>query len=301
MRVLVTGADGFVGAHLCPLLRSAGFDVLAVSRSTHGDLTGVEWEKVLQGADGLVHLANIAHRVADPGQLEAVNVLGTVRLARAAHRAGVRRFVYLSSAKVYGESSGPVPFSESSQPSPEDAYGRSKLSAELALRAEINEAGLVVLRPPLVYGPGVRANFLALLRAVYRGLPLPLASIRNQRSLVSVGNLVDAVLACLRAPQAAGRTFNVADGPAVSTPDLVRAIAVAFGKPPRLVAVSPRLLDFAGRLSGRRASINRLMSSLVLDDSAIRHALGWKPPQSFPEALGETAQWYVRAQARVSG
>jgi len=302
MRVLVTGAEGFVGACLCPRLASSGFETRVITRRSHGDLERIgDWEALLEGVDAVVHLANIAHRKADPGLLDAVNVLCTQRIAGAARRAGAGRFVYLSSAKVYGESSGAVPYSESSTPVPEDAYGRSKLAAESALRSEYPAGGLVVLRPPLVYGPGVKANFLALLRAVQRGVPLPLASIHNRRSLLSVGNLADAILASLRVPQGGQHTYNVTDGPALSTPDIVRAIAAAFGRPARLLPFPPGLLELAGKLLRRGLSVQRLTGSFALDDGAIRRELGWRPPQSLDEGLRETVQWYLRVQAAAGG
>jgi nucleoside-diphosphate-sugar epimerase len=302
MRVLVTGAEGFVGTHLCVRLVAEGFEVRPVTRSSHGDLARIgDPDSLLEGVEALVHLANVAHRVADLGLLDAVNALGTQRLARAARRAGVRRFVYLSSAKVYGEDSGVMPYSESGAPAPLDAYGRSKLAAESALRSEYGAAGLVVLRPPLVYGPGVKANFLVLLRAVERGLPLPLASINNRRSLLGVGNLADAILACLRAPQADGRTYNVTDGAAVSTPQLVRAIAAAFGRPARLLPFPPRLLDLAGALVRHGDGVRRLTGSLTLDDTAIRRDLAWQPPQSFAAGLDQTVQWYRRVHVVAGG
>jgi len=252
MRVLVTGASGFIGSHLCPALAAAGHELLASAAD----------------CDAVVHLANIAHMSASPADLHRVNVEGTIAQAKAALAAGARRFVYLSSIKAAR---------------PEDAYGRAKSIAEQAL---MQLAGLeaLILRPPLVYGPRVKANFLALLRAVDRGWPLPLASIENRRSLVYVGNLVDAILRCLDGPSQ-GKTYALSDGTPVSTPQLCRAIARALDRPARLFPFPPALLRVVPPLA-------RLVQSQAADDRAIRAELGWQPPFSFEQGLRATAAWY---------
>lgn len=252
MRVLVTGAGGFIGSHLCPALAAAGHEL----RASVG------------GCDAVVHLANIAHASASAADLHRVNVEGTIAQARSALAAGARRFVYLSSIKAAR---------------PDDAYGRAKSIAEQAL---LQQEGLeaVILRPPLVYGPCVKANFLALMRAIDRGWPLPLASIENRRSLIYVGNLVDAILRCLDGP-AQGRTYVVSDGAPVSTPELCRAIGRALGRPARLFPFPPALLRLA-------PAIARLAQSREADDRAIRAELGWQPPFSFEQGLRATADWY---------
>ncbi|MGH8687183.1 MAG: NAD-dependent epimerase/dehydratase family protein [Burkholderiales bacterium] len=252
MRILVTGASGFIGSHLCPALRSAGHELA----------TGVEHY------DAVVHLANIAHTGASARELHRVNLQGTLAQAQAALRVGVRRFVYLSSLKAQA---------------PADAYGHAKRLAEEGLLGLANLEP-VVLRPPLVYGPRVRANFLALMRAIDRGWWLPLASVRNRRSLLYVGNLADAVLKCLDAP-VAGRVFELSDGAPVSTPDLCRAIARALGRRSRLFPFPPALLRLAPRLA-------RLAESAVADDAALRSALGWAPPFTFEAGLRQTAEWF---------
>lgn len=254
MRVLVTGAGGFIGQHLCAGLRARGDELSSATA----------------GADAVVHLANIAHARAPETELRRVNVDGTLDRAREAAANGVRRFVYLSSSLAVD---------------PDDRYGRSKLAAEEGLAA-IRGIDIVVLRPPLVYGPRVKAKFLALMRAVACGLPLPLASIRNQRSLVYVGNLVDAMLRCLDAPQAPGGIFAVADGAPVSVPELCRRLGGALGRPARLFPFPPALLSLAPPL-------RQLAGSLVVDDSPMRQALGWRPPYSMDEGLRETARWYL--------
>ncbi len=220
-----------------------------------------------------MHLAAIAHRRAEREEIQRVNVDFAVDTARKAAAAGAS-FLFLSSIKVHGESSA-APFREDSPIAPEDIYGESKARAEEALRA-IAGLRLAMLRPPLVYGPGVKANFLALMNAVARGMPLPLASIRNRRSLIYVGNLADAILACL----GKDGTYLVSDGEALSTPQLCREIGAALEKKARLFAFPALLLP------------KKLSGSLEVDDALIRRTLGWKPPFSRPEGLRTTAQWY---------
>ena len=286
MRVLVTGASGFVGSALAPVLVARGHEVRALRRG----------EDFPEGFDAAVHLANIAHGSAPASDLEKVNVAGTRRVAELAAARGLRRFVYLSSIKASGERTAGPPFDGTEVPAPEDAYGRSKLAAERAL-AEVaagTKLELVVLRPPLVYGPGVKANFLALVRAIARGWPLPLASVRNARSLVYVGNLADAIARCLEAPRAAGRTYVVSDGEPRSTPELCRALGAALGKPARLVPFPMALLRLAPPL-------RPLVRDLALDDARLREELSWRPPFSFEQGLRATAEWYLAANQHYRG
>lgn len=290
MRVVVTGASGFIGRAVVPALHVRGHEVTALDRAATGDLAGfVDWPAHLAGAGAVVHLAALAHsRNVDEARLRAVNVDAAIALGRAAAESGAKMLL-MSSVKVLGEETPGAPFDESSPLAPQDAYGRARAEAETALRA-IPGLALTVLRPPLVYGPGVKANFLALLRAVARGWPLPLAGIRNNRSLVFAGNLADAVARCLEAGEASGRTYGVTDGAPLSTPALCRAIGDALGTPARLFSLPQALLEIA-------PPARKLTRSLVVDDSAIRRELGWTPPHGVDEGLRLTAEWF-HAQAR---
>ena len=314
--VLVTGANGFVGWHLCRSLLEAGFSVRAAvrdkGRSRYLENMGckpvavcdidadTDWTQALQGVDRVVHLAARVH-VMDKRERDSldeyrrVNVLGTQRLAEQATAVGVRRLVYLSSVKVNGEISvNHHAIRESDPPAPQDPYGQSKWEAEQVLHRIAAGTGLevVILRPPLIYGPGVGANFLALMKAVARGVPMPLGSIHNARSLLYVGNLVDAIVRCLDHLDAAGQTYLVSDSEAVSTPALVRKLAVALGCPVRLIPVPPALLRLAGRLTGRGAVVNRLTGSLVVDTAKIGRDLQWRPPYSLEQGLRAAAAAY---------
>jgi len=259
MRVHVTGASGFVGRALLPALAAREHE---------------SWPAI-EGAHSVVHLAAIAHRKASAAELQRVNVDLARDVGRAAVAAGAP-LVFVSSVKVHGERSG-ARLSEASPILPGDAYAESKARAEEALRA-IPGLRLTVLRPPLVYGPAVKANFLALMRAIARGVPLPLAGVENRRSLIYVGNLCDAIMACLGA---SGKTYLVCDGAPLSTPQLCRAIGAALGRPARLFRFPAALLP-----------LKALTVSLELDDSAIRRELGWRARFSLQEGLSATAAWY---------
>jgi len=284
MKIAVSGATGFLGRVVVPALRSRRHEVVALDRASIGDIATVtDWPARLAGMDAVVHLAALAHaRGIDEARLRAVNVEASVVIGKAAVAAGTA-MLFMSSVKVLGEETLAQPFTESSMPAPQDAYGRAKAAAEADLRA-IPGLRLTVLRPPLVYGPGVRANFLSLLNAVARGWPLPLASIDNRRSLIGAGNLADAVARCVEAPQAAGKTYMVSDGAPLSTPALCRAIASALGRTARLLPFPTSLLEIA-------PPARKLTRSLVVDDGAIRRELGWAPPQSLEEGLRLTAGW----------
>lgn len=285
MRVNVTGAAGFIGQALCATLRERGHQVSALDRAATGDIAGFDgWHRLIAGADAVVHLAALAHaRGTDEARLRAVNVEAALALGRAAAATGVR-MLFMSTIKVLGEETGGAPFGESSTPGPRDAYARAKAAAEAGLRA-VPGLALVVLRPPLVYGPGVKANFLRLMRAVANGWPLPLAGIENRRSLLYVGNLVDAVARCLERPASTGKTYLASDGAPVSTPQLCRALGEALGRPARLFPCPGALLELV-------PGAQSLTRSLEVDDGALRRELGWAPPYSLEEGLRLTAAWH---------
>ena len=308
--VLVTGADGFVGRALCEALAASGRRVRRAVHRLDGRTDGAaavgdigpdtEWGAALDGVDSIVHLAARTHvlRETAPDALAAyrrTNVAGTERLARAAAARGVRRLVFLSSVKVNGERTGERPFREEDVPRPEDSYGVSKAEAERALAGIAAETALpvTILRPPLVYGPGVKGNFLRLLRLVARGVPLPLGAIDNRRSFVYLGNLVDAIVRALDAPRAVGRTYLAADGDDLSTPGLVRALASALGVKPRLLPFPLPALKLVATLTGRSAEFARLAGSLQVDSTRIRRELDWRPPYMVAQGLEQTAKWYL--------
>ncbi len=308
--LLVTGATGFVGRSLVArALMCDGISVRAAVRTaTHGLPSAVEiarigdvsettdWTQALAGADVVVHLAARVHvmrdAAADPlAEFRRVNVAGTLQLARSAARAGSRRFVYLSSVKVNGEG-GDTPYRETDPPSPRDPYGVSKHEAETGLRALAAETGLevVIIRPPLVYGPGVKGNFRSLMRLVARGVPLPFGAVHNCRSLVGLDNLVDLILTCVRRPQAANETFLVSDGNDLSTTQLIRELAYAMGKSPRLIPVPASALGAAAALLGKRGVAQRLLGSLQVDISKARLTLGWQPPNTVQDGLRQAVR-----------
>jgi nucleoside-diphosphate-sugar epimerase len=307
--VLVTGATGFVGSAFCDTLSLAGYGIRRALRRAGvarpndvvvGEIDGnTNWAVALSDVECVVHLAARTHvlhdTAADPvAEYRRINVAGTRRLAEEAARSGVRRFLLLSSVKVNGETTTGKPFRESDTPQPEDAYGVTKREAEELLSVIARRAGLetVMLRPPLVYGPGVKGNFLRLMRLIARGVPLPVASVKNQRSLIYVGNLADAMLACLRLPEAAGRTYLVSDGEDMSTPALVTAIGDALGVRARMLRCPVSLLDAGGALLGKSGEVARLTRSLEIDASLIRRELGWTAPFSVSHGLADTARWY---------
>jgi nucleoside-diphosphate-sugar epimerase len=273
-----------------------------------GDINAqTEWSAALEQVDVVVHLAARVHIMDDPSAdpLEAfrsVNVEGTRRLAQAAASAGVKRFVFISSIKVNGEETakGDAAFSEKDEPAPVDPYGISKWEAEKVLR-EIeakSDLEVVVLRPPLLYGPGVKANFLKLIQWVDKGIPLPLGGIQNQRSLLGLTNFADLILQCCIADQAAGHTFLVSDGDDVSSGELVKRIAKALGKSPRLVSIPESAMKFAGGILGKSAQIQRLCSSLRIDSSNAQTTLHWQPPCTMDEELSCVTVWFKIAKQK---
>lgn len=301
MRVLVTGAGGFVGTRLVErlvcdargLVRAGLRRPAAVAHGAEPVLIDMDpqsdWRVAVNGIDVVVHLAARVHvmreTVADPeAEFRRVNVAGTLNLAEHAAAAGVRRFVFLSSVKVNGESGI---YTEADAPAPDDPYGASKLEAETALRALAARTGIevTIVRPPLVYGPGVRANFHALMRAVAHGIPLPLGAVDNRRSLVALDNLLDFIVTCAVHPAAANETFLVSDGDDLSTPELVRRLARAMRRRAILIPVPPALLAAAAALIGQRAAARRLLASLRVDITKARQQLDWTPPISVDEGL----------------
>ena len=313
-RVLVTGANGFVGGHLCAELLRRGNAVRGAVRSPSaaevlpGDVEpfvvpdvgpGTDWSAGLEGVEAVVHLAGRVHvtREEGPDPLSAyrrVNVEGTARLLEASVEAGARRLVFLSSVKAVGEG-GPAAYTEETPCRPADAYGISKLEAERALSEAAPRIETVVVRPPLVYGPGVRANFLKLIGAVSRGLPLPLGRVENARSMVYVRNLTDAISLCLEHPAAAGETFLVADEERPSTRELVSKLGGFLGRPARLAPVPVPLLRLGGRLEGRSDQVERMVGTLTVSTAKIRDVSGWTPPYSMEKGLKATALWIGRS------
>lgn len=290
--VLITGAGGFVGRRLAPALTVAGWTVNGIGRKEIGDLGGdIDWRPYLNGADAVVHLAARVHemgeRTADPAAADAhlrANRDATARLGEQAEALGVRKFIYLSSVKVHGEMSE-APLAGNAPLAPLDPYGRSKAEAEQALLSVAQGMDVTVLRPPLVYGPFVKGNFRKLIEAIDNKTPLPLGAVRNRRSLIFVGNLADAIRVALTAP--AG-IYLPSDGEAVSTAQLVRALAAALGRPARLFPLPVPLLRMAGRVTGKSSAIQRLVDSLVVDGAIP----GWHAPVSFEQGLAETATWW---------
>jgi len=311
--VLVTGATGFVGhAVVGKLAVDGSFDgvVAAVRRDDVswpkgvvpvevGDLLPTtDWSEALHGVDALVHCAARVHVMQedaiDPLQAyREVNVKGTLNLARQAAQAGVSRFVFVSSIKVNGEATQPgQTFSADDLLSPLDPYGVSKQEAELGLREIEAQTGMevVIVRPPLVYGPGVKANFAAMLRWVARGIPLPLGAIHNTRSMVALDNLVDLLVVCLKHPTAAGQTFLVSDGEDVSTTELLRRTAHAMGKKAFLLPIPAIALEMSATLLGKRAVAQRLCGSLQVDITKTRSLLGWSPPLTLDQGLKKAVE-----------
>lgn len=312
MKILLTGANGFVGrSHTTELFKrnmpfiTSSRSIVALSDDVmHFQASAVDgntdWSQALVGIDVVIHLAARVHLMRDHAvdplaEFLEVNLHGTANLALQAAKAGVKRFVYVSSIKVNGEyTEAGHAFDESSDAHPQDAYAISKWQAEQALHQISQETGMevVIVRPPLVYGPGVKANFAKLLKLVDRGIPMPLGNVRNSRSLVYVGNLVDALIACASHPAAAGQTYLISDGEDVSTPQLIHALAEALHRPDRLFSLPINLMRRAASLVGKSAAVDRLTQSFVIDSSKIREELGWRPPYSMAQGLQATADWY---------
>lgn len=318
MRILLTGATGFVGsALLTRWAAESGLEVVAAARRGGCPPQGVSavhaadlapdtrWEAALAGVDVVVHTAARVHvmndTAADPlAEFRRVNVAGTLNLARQAAAAGARRFVFISSIKVNGEQTpASQPFKADDRPAPLDSYGISKLEAELGLQQIARETGMeyVVIRPTLVYGPGVKANFLAMMRWLDKGVPLPFGAIHNHRSLVALDNLVDLITLCLTHPAAANQVWLVSDGEDVSTSGLLRRMAQALGRPARLIPVPQAWLEMGARILGRRDLAQRLFGNLQVDITKTRTQLGWTPPVALDQALAQAAVTFTGNRA----
>ncbi|HDS1698997.1 MULTISPECIES: SDR family oxidoreductase [unclassified Pseudomonas] len=312
-RVFLTGASGFVGSAVLQRLLADGMPIVATIRRNSTSLPpaveavpfdsfeeACQWGEALLGCDTVIHCAARVHVMndteADPlAAFRKINVQGTMSLARQAVAAGVKRFVYISSIKVNGEETAlGQPYTAHDRPQPQDPYGISKMEAEAELWALAKASGLevVIIRPVLVYGPGVKANFQAMMRWLSKGVPLPFGAIDNRRSLVALDNLVDLIAICIDHPAAANQVFLVSDGEDLSTTALLRRMAQALGAPARLLPVPGWLLSGGANLLGRTALSKRLCGSLQVDIEKTRKVLGWQPPVSVDAALRATAQHF---------
>jgi nucleoside-diphosphate-sugar epimerase len=313
-KILITGVSGFVGQAVSTRLRRDGLHVLAgTTRQSNHDAgpervplyhvpeigPETDWTQAVSGAEVVIHLAARVHimkeRSSDPfAAFRRVNSEGTKALAIQAAAAGVKRFVFISTVKVTGETSPDTGFTERDVARPEDHYSTSKWEAEQALAgiAKTTEMEVVILRPPLVYGPGVKGNFNALFRAVHAGIILPFGTIHNKRSFLFVGNLADAIVSVATHPDAGNQTFFVSDAENISTPELIQKISAALGKKARVINFPLSLMKVCGLLIGKSSVIKRLISSLTVDINHIRTRLGWQPPFSMEEGLKKTATWF---------
>lgn len=312
LKLLVTGASGLVGHSIVQTAVVKGWAVIGQSRSKSIDgififkseiSEDTDWGKALQGVDCVVHCAARVHQMKESIEspidaYRAVNTCGTLNLARQAAKNGVKRFVFISSIKVNGEfTPSDAPFISQSNQVPTDPYGLSKYEAEKGLWDIAQETGLevVVIRPPLVYGPEVKANFYSMMRWVEKGLPLPLGAIRNQRSLVFLDNLVDLILTCCTHPNAKGETFLVSDGYDVSTSQLLDSVSKAMGRPNRMLPIPMSWINFAARLIGKPQISQKICGNLQVDISHTEETLRWKPPYSFEYGIQKTVDAYLKS------
>lgn len=320
-KVLVTGANGFVGRRVCLLLQKEGYKVRGAVRDydghrdadkaknaalvnnivSVGNIDGsTDWSEALDDIDIVVHLAARVHVMQETSKtplesFRSVNVHGTEQLARMAIEKGVKRFVYISSISIHGNSTGDRAYTEDDEAQPHSPYAISKWEGELALRKIENESDLevVIIRPPLVYGEGVGGNFLRLMQWTHRGFPLPLKKIMNKRSFIGIENLVDLIACCVSNPNAAGETFVASDGEDLSTPDLIERVAKLMDRSARLIPVPVRVIRKLGKIAGKEDVLDRLCNSLQVDAKKARCMLDWKPRVSLDEGLSRTVKWYM--------
>ncbi len=311
-KVLVTGASGFVGSSLLGGLQGLNYELVATSRKPLHYTAGIrevlvnaidaktDWADALVGCDIVIHCAARVHIMNDDvsdslSAFREVNAAGALELARQAADAGVKRFVFLSSIKVNGELTEGEPFAPEDKFIPTDPYGLSKYEAEQGLLALAKETGMevVIIRPPLVYGPGVRANFASMMKWVNKGVPLPLGAVHNQRSLVALDNLVSFIIHCIDHPKAANKVFLISDGEDVSTTELLKKVAKAFDKRAFLLPIPVSWMTFAAKLIGNADVASRLFGSLQVDSSKARELLGWEPVITMDEQLKKTAEAYL--------
>ena len=317
-KILVTGAGGFIGSRLCDILQASGYEVVATHRSFSGNPeihvnnriqhigvgqinSETQWQEALRGVDYVIHLAARVHVMKDYAndpleEFRKTNVFGTVNLARQAVDSGVKRFIYISSIKVQGESTASDPFKAEDTPNPTDPYSISKLEAECCLNKLGAKDGMdiVIVRPPLVYGPGVKGNFLRLMALINSGLPLPLAHTDNTRSMVFVDNLCDLLTRCVEHPDAAGQIFLVSDGHDISTTELINIIGSRMGRKVCIFPFPYKIICFIGRALGKGDAVSRLFESLQVDINKTIDLLGWKPLIRYNKGIEETVNWYMK-------
>ncbi len=310
MNILVIGGSGFIGSHLVRILSGSGHSIFATYRSNKPDLENVQWrrfdiarpaadyKRLTENMDTVIHLASIAHDVNGQHLADTytkINVDGTRSILQGCSDNKIRRFIYLSSSKVLGNGGQGIPvFTDETSPVPDGIYGETKLQAEKLIEQHCQQEGIdfVILRPPLVYGPCVKANFLKLIQLVMRQVPLPFASIKNKRSFIYVENLCHAINACIESKRTINSAFLVSDSE-ISTPDLIKKIAQQANKRAVLLPVPPALLTGLATLFNKQSSLGRLTDSFVVDSSRFRQLLNWQPPISMQAGLKSTVNWYL--------